>query len=1191
MTAPAGPQADRRGRPRLTPAELTARLGRQHPPTDEQAAVIGAPLADGLVVAGAGSGKTETMAARVVYLVATRQLRPADVLGLTFTRKAAGELAERIQTRVEQLFSVDPELAAEVDPADRRAVVSTYDALAAEVVADHGLRLGIEPGARLLRPAEAWQLADRVVRDWDGVFTGYTPGVSTVVETVRSLHDQLAAHGVAVDRLRRFQEQLCEQVARLPVPEWKRNRDGRESGRKPAVKEAELFQQRQVARRELLGLVEAYGQALAAARAVDFATISASAARLAEEVPEVAAGRAAAHRLVLLDEFQDTSPAQLRMVVGAFAGVPVTAVGDPHQSIYGWRGAGADTLGSFALRRGIAAPDSLSTTFRNDTAVLDAANVLARPLAVASRVPVRSLRPRTGASPGGVVVALHRTQGDELDDVVERVGRAWRDRVGGRSPSVAVLVRTRGQVEALLDALRRDGIEVEVVGLAGLLGVPVVVEVVSVLRVLGDPDRGEALVRLLTGARWRIGPRDLEGLARLAHHSRPRSPGTPAGGADGPDRSGGPGRSGELGQGPLLAPEGEPEPGIVDALDRLADAPLLGDFSAVARRRLVRLARELRGLRARADAPLGELVADVVATTGLGTELRAAEDAGRESASRTGSRQDLAAFVEEAERHAGHGGDRDRAALPAFLAYLDVAEERERGLDRSGDPGRTDEADPDPDPAEEPETAPVSSRRVQLLTVHASKGLEWDAVFVPGVVDAVFPAKARAPKGWVQDLAQLPHALRGDSAGLPALDLAGVGDLGELHEALLRHHEAMGDVRVQEERRLAYVAVTRARRLAVVTGHRWGTTKKPREVSRFLSELAEHARRAGPEAGWELGPWVDGEPGERPEPDPGASALWPGVLLDPDRAAAVEAGAAAVLAAMAAADGGDPAAGDGGDPAAGPPGDAAGREGVGGDPAEGPGGGAAAPGDRLDLPGTPEEVGWARDVDLLLAERARRVPASGTHVPVELPPSLSVSALVALRRDPNALALALRRPVPRRPRPATRLGTRFHAWLEQRWAGERLLDVEGLPGSADEGDPVGPVLDDARLRDLQEAFARSPWADRTPLEVEFPFAMPVGEGLVVRGRIDAVFADPVTGGVEVLDWKTGPPPSSAAREREVAVQLAAYRLAWHRATGTPLAAVTAAFHHVAAGVTVRPADLLDEDGLLALVRDLPLADA
>lgn len=1147
MSAPAalhGPGAGRRAAPALTPAELSGRLGRLHPPTDEQAAVIGAPLTDSLVVAGAGSGKTETMAARVVYLVATRQVRPAEVLGLTFTRRAAGELAGRIDRRLVELFAADPELAAEVAPADRSAAVSTYDAFAAEVVADHGLRLGLEPGARLLRPAQAWQLADRLVRGWDGSFQEYEPGVSTVVEVVRSLHDQLAAHCLDVGRLRSHLAGLCRRLADLPGPPAKRRRDGSASKTFPSTALATKFTERQRARLLLLDLVEAYGRGLADAGAVDFATIAASAARLAEQVPEVAAGQHAARRLVLLDEFQDTSPAQLRLVTGAFRDVAVTAVGDPHQSIYGWRGAGADTLGAFRHARRIAQVSPLSVTFRNDRAVLAAANVLSGPLAAVSRVEVAALAARPGAGDGQLAVALFRTRAEESAELVRRVRAAWRARTDGHRSSVAVLVRTRAQVEPLLDALRAGDVEVEVVGLAGLLGVPVVVEVVSVLRVLGDPDRGDALIRLLTGARWRIGPRDLDALAGLARRLRRR----PGSRSSAQPVDGEPVDGEEVRDPRLLPPEGEPEPGIVDALDTLAEDRRAGSFSAAGRERLTRLARELRDLRSRVDAPLGELVADVVATTGLGTELAAAAatatalaaPAGRSPA---GTREDLAAFVEEAERYAGHGGDRDRGALLAFLAYLDVAEERERGLERADGP-----EDPDPDPDADLADVAVPGWRVQLLTVHASKGLEWDAVFLPGVVDEVFPNTGRSVQGWIIDLGQLPHALRGDAEELPSLDTDRVADRGELNTALDEHREQMGQVREREERRLAYVAVTRARHLAVVTGHRWGTTTRARKVSPFLAELAAAARAAAAGTGWELGPWVDGDPGERPEPDDGPSALWPGALFAPERAALVEAGAALVTGQLDRVD------------------------------------------DVLDVPGTAEEVDWARDVDLLLAERDQLAPPPGTPVPVELPTALSVSALVALGRDPDGLGLTLRRPVPREPRPATRLGTRFHAWLEQRWAGERLIDVDELPGAADDADAVAPVLDDETLRGLQEAFARSPWADRTPTEVEYPFAMSVGDGLVLRGRIDAVFRDEATGRVEVVDWKTGPPPAGPGREREVAVQLAAYRLAWHRATGTPLAAITGAFHHVAAGVTVRPADLLDEAGLLGLVARLPAAD-
>ncbi len=222
--------------------------------------------------------------------------------------------------------------------------------------------------------------------------------------------------------------------------------------------------------------------------------------------------------------------------------------------------------------------------------------------------------------------------------------------------------------------------------------------------------------------------------------------------------------------------------------------------------------------------------------------------------------------------------------------------------------------------------------------------------------------------------------------------------------------------------------------------------------------------------------------------------------------------------------------------------------------------------------GDPVVGQWVRDADLLLRERARH--ASPT-VDVPLPSHLSVSALVTLRRDPTELARRLRRPMPAAPAPQARRGTAFHAWLEERFGAAKLVDLDELPGSGDEF-----AVPDSALAGLQEAFLASEWADRQPAEVEVPFETPLGP-LTLRGRIDAVYADG-EGNYEVIDWKTGPPPSGAELAA-VGVQLAAYRLGWARLTGVPVERVSAGFHHVAAGVTLRPVDLLDETGLLALV--------
>src|SRR5579859_4239032 len=220
-------------------------------------------------------------------------------------------------------------------------------------------------------------------------------------------------------------------------------------------------------------------------------------------------------------------------------------------------------------------------------------------------------------------------------------------------------------------------------------------------------------------------------------------------------------------------------------------------------------------------------------------------------------------------------------------------------------------------------------------------------------------------------------------------------------------------------------------------------------------------------------------------------------------------------------------------------------------------------------------AGWDRDVELLLAERTRL--AGGPGIDVELPAHLSVSQLVELECDPAALARSIRRPLPRRPAPLARRGTRFHRYLEERWDMQPLLDVDELPGAADEG------ADDAEFIALREAFERSPWADRVPSEVEVPFDMTI-DATVVRGRMDAVFSE-ADGSWLVVDWKTGRKPAGA-EARAVAVQLAAYRLAWARLNKIPderLGSVRAAFHYVRSNETVAPADLLDAAGLRALV--------
>nr|WP_198664076.1 ATP-dependent DNA helicase [Jiangella endophytica] len=1070
----------------ISPADLARRLG-QPDPTPEQAAAIAAPLAPGVVVAGAGSGKTETMAARVVWLVASGLVRPEDVLGLTFTRKAARELAARIRRRLSQLAArglVPPDLL------DGEPTVLTYDAYAGRIVAEHALRLGREPGARLITEAVAWQYSQRVVGSYDGDMeaVGYAP--STVVQKVLDLHSELAGHLVTPEQVQDYAAELRGRIEALPKAKGQRTKDllYADVAKGLAVQDARVA---------LLPVVAEFRARKQADEVLDFADQAELAATLAARFPEVGEAERATYGVVLLDEYQDTSHAQLVLLRSLFGGGhPVTAVGDPCQSIYGWRGASAGTLTSFRREfqpagddGALARLDSLTTSFRNGAEILQVANRLSQPLR-AQGLDVPELTAFPGLAPSTVVASLHLTADDEAADVARRARAFWDASDEGRT--VAVLVRNRSQIPRLESALRAVDLPVEVVGVGGLLATAEVGDVVATLRVVNDPSRGDALMRLLTGSRWRIGPRDLDALARWAR--RLGRPDDDAGGARLPTMR-------EAAAEGIALDEVD-ELSIVDALDAL---PKAGDwFSAEGDRRLRALSAELRELRTRTGQSLTELVHDVQRTLGLDIELAARRG--------PGGRANLDRFLDVA---AEFENTDHAASLSGFLAYLDAAETAERGLA----PGEVE----------------VSGDRVQVLTVHGAKGLEWDAVFVTGLVDKVFPSGGERQRAWLGDPGELPYALRGDSGSLPPLELAGVADQVGVRDAVDAFYGDAAAAARLEERRLAYVAVTRARGLLVCSGYCWDDAVRPRELSMFLHEI----KVACDDGAGEIGVWVQAPEGD--DTNPLALEVrelrWP---YDPlgQRRALLEDGAALVRATQGAVDG-----------------------------------------VLFDLAQPVTE--WDAEVERLLAERERN--SSLRPIDVALPEHLSVSQLVALRESPEGLARALRRPVPRPPAPLARRGTLFHAWLESRWGAPRLLDVDELPGFADDG-----AAPDRELASLQEAFLRSEWAGRTPVEVEAPFELLVA-GVLLRGRVDAVFTTG-DGGIDVVDWKTGRPPATDEEAATRTVQLAAYRLAFSRLYDLPLDHVGAAFHHVRQDVTVRPADLMDEAELTALVTAVPEAE-
>ncbi|QNP65193.1 ATP-dependent DNA helicase [Streptomyces genisteinicus] len=1205
------------------PEQLKELLG--IPFTPEQTACIVAPPAPQVIVAGAGSGKTTVMAARVVWLVGTGQVAPEQVLGLTFTNKAAGELAERVRTALVRAGVTDPDASGTgEDGAAGEPRISTYHAFAGQLLTDHGLRIGLEPSSRLLADATRYQLAARVLREAPGPYPALTRSFPSLVSDLLALDAELSEHLVPVDRLGSYDSGLLTTLA----------------GARLSNAELRKVPEAAQARRELLDLTARYRAAKRERDLLDFGDQIALSAELALTRPEVGGILRDEFRVVLLDEYQDTSVAQRKLLSGLFGqgtGHAVTAVGDPCQAIYGWRGASVANLDDFPRHFPFAdgspaARFALSENRRSGGRLLRLANELAGPLR-AMHEGVEALRPAPGAERDGVVrCALLETHEDEIAWIADEIAHLVRT---GKEPGeIAVLCRTAGDFPEIQGALVARGVPVEVVGLSGLLHLPEVADLVSVCEVLQDPGANAPLVRLLTGPRWRIGPRDLALLGRRARLLVHR-----ADADDDPERR-------------LAAAVEGTDPAetvsLADALDTFIDAGGEGDdrlaFSADARVRFARLAAELRDLRRSLADPLMDVLHRVLAYTGLDVELSASPHA---LAARR--RETLANFMDVAASFAAVDGE---ATLLAFLGFLRTAAQYEKGLDNA---------------------LPGGENTVKVLTAHKSKGLEWDVVAVPGLVAKHFPSE-QAREAWTSQAKVLPHALRGDAGTLP--DVASWDARG-----LKAFKESMREHQLTEELRLGYVTFTRPRSLLLGSGHWWGPSQKRRRgPSPFLHALYEHcAAGHGEIEVWAQEPEEDAEnPMLRAA---GAETAWP-LPLDPESLARRRAAADTVLAHLAAlaaeappatdvpdappaAAGGPAADGRGAwqgaeDPGARPEWDADwesapppeeeppppfddpaeygpeelrpeehdpaehgpqtyGSEGRGraaaGTPGDAPGAAAApdeaphaagpppahtvphqapappgetaASGAPADRPGgaeplTPEEArtlaSWDRDLDALAGELRRTRTAVRD---VRLPRALSASQLLRLAADPDGFARDLARPMPRAPHPAARRGTRFHAWVESRFEELELplLGPDELPGGADDPgeDAAGQDIADERdLAALKEAFSRTGYARRTPYRVEAPFQFTLA-GRVVRGRIDAVYRTERPDGAgpayEIVDWKT------ARSGTADPLQLAVYRLAWAEQQGVPLDAVTAAFVFVRTGETVVPDGLPGRPGL------------
>lgn len=1078
-------------------AQVAAALNLGYEPNKQQREAIEASYTSPtLVVAGAGSGKTELMSLRVPWLVANRIARPEQILGLTFTRKAAASLSNRVNANLRKLRDneVNPamwpeELGVEFTP----PTIATYNSYATALFRDYALQLGYDNDAVQLTEATAYQFARELINKRGAELA---PGLmdadfndKTLAGYVTKMAAAMNENRVSAAEIEAYLQQHIDQMKKLPMRGHSKN---------PYIKDVgdliEKFEKNIIVSQ----LAEAFLNAKLENSKIDYSDQVALAERAVAALGKPVIDREQERfTQVLLDEYQDTSVLQTQLLASLFKDKSVLAVGDPHQSIYGWRGASASNLAEFQNDFITEAKDfkalQLSTSWRNPQLVLDLANSIALDLdnpkdyiAPEQRALIRSVaREPLAKRPDAGEGAVDFTWFETLEEEAAHIAKWLKPRMAMRFPKKdgsdeaatgAVILRKRKHIRAYADALQAVGLDVEVVGLGGLLEMPEITDIRCALAVLTNPDAGTELIRLLTGARWRIGVKDIDGLFRFAKIEA---------GIEGDGRD-------------VEGKSDETSPSIVDALDKLRRAlpPEKLVVSDEGYDRLKEAAQTIHQMRQRIGLPLPELVRAIAAELWLDVELHA-------NPNRTFPMMHINEFVSVV---ATYCDGNDNPSIAMLLDYLDHAADRER-LDTP--------------------PAAVRDGMVQIITIHAAKGLEWDFVAVGSFNQGDLPSVSNDKTGWLS-VGELPYDLRGDKASLPSLEFDQTDQTALADEVESFKKERVGAMLEEEERRLAYVAVTRAKRELSLSGSYWQpmATNSSRPSSfLFLIDGNDQANCL-----------VDGfTPIEiinesNPLGKDQLKETWPKQPFGAERRQSVESARDLVLKSIE------------------------------------DGSFAEATGDSAES-GRVQQL--AHSIDLLLQEDAVR--KSSTLV-VDFPVRIPASNFKAYLGELDKVAGGFLRPVPSQPYAASRQGNLFHAWVE------RTLSPIGLANTEDD-EPVELEDEDSfyAVEELQEKFARSRFAKLEPKHLELEIQVSIASNTFIC-KMDAVYKDGDK--ILIVDWKTNEPPKDETDTYRRSLQLALYRFAYAQYAQIPIEEVNAVFFFVGAELEMGPDHLLSRDEIL-----------
>ena len=784
---------------KYTSLQIARMLGSKYAPTSEQVKIIEAPL-DGalLVIAGAGAGKTEVMSSKILYMTLNNLVLPNEILALTFANKAKQELEDRIRARLSKVRRATSD---EINYFDEEFLfphVATYNSFASNIVRNYGYKIGLSPLARLINDAEIMQILNAIVNGWQNDFESDMP-ISQIPQNVYYIYQKISEHDLEIEDVEKYFNDLAISI----------NNNSSSKGKPKITAEIKNIVDKIQNRKYILPFVQAYMQYKKNYNLLDFADQIRYACKIVSDFPEVVEQLRNKYKVVLLDEYQDTSVSQIQLLSTIFKDHNVVAVGDPKQAIYGWRGASLGAVEDFAKKfadKNSVRFMSLSISWRNSSRILDYANVISQPLQYEFHDDFKM--PILRSKPNAPVGQIHVINGIDPQDSFENIAKYVKEYKRSEQ-TLAIICRRKSSFLAIQKELTKQGIKSQKIGLDGLLMQKVIRDLLAFLKISIDSQNAKYLIRIFDNLN--IGVNDMHVFYQWSQYLSEKLTGS----------------RGNL--------------SIIDCLEML---PEVGwhekndssehGISDLAIERMIYIRDCLRNIRNNFNNSIEWQLKNVINICGLETQVQVTDDEEQYQALNT--IVELARDFENNREFSEFESmlNDENMKLKAFLDWLDMVDQVNEKIDIF--------------------TPKADSDTVQIMTIHAAKGLEWDIVVVPEMVECVFPSfnnsklfqkfgsekiDPRQTKysvsGWLTDMSDLPYALRKDKDYLPDFDLLQYCQEETSSNYIKEYKKQIGDYYLLEEARLAYVAFTRAKQTLVLSSFYYNTNSQNRRVqSRYI---------------------------------------------------------------------------------------------------------------------------------------------------------------------------------------------------------------------------------------------------------------------------------------------------------------------------------------------------------------------